>query len=98
MISPLQERSSLILGDTKRLRDEVKTSSDPPSSSAAPELDNGVQQSSTDSQTVISVNDKEAEIEDLEKKAIAFIFFSRRQLHLYPLRNCIYIEKFQHLL
>ncbi|KAE8707071.1 Synechocystis YCF37 [Hibiscus syriacus] len=71
-----QNAISVCKARLQRLRDEVKTSSGRASSSAASELDDGVQQSSTGSQTVISVKDKEAEIEtlaglaeDLEKKA-----------------------------
>ncbi|XP_022775239.1 nuclear autoantigenic sperm protein-like isoform X1 [Durio zibethinus] len=59
----------------QRLTNEVKISSGSASSSAASELDDGVQQSSNGSQTVKSVKDKEAEVEtlaglaeDLEKK------------------------------
>ncbi|GMI86431.1 NUCLEAR AUTOANTIGENIC SPERM PROTEIN [Hibiscus trionum] len=70
-----QKAISVCKARLQRLRDEVKTCSDPASSSAASELDDGVQQSSTGSQNVISVKDKEEEIEtlaglaeDLEKK------------------------------
>ncbi|GMI68107.1 NUCLEAR AUTOANTIGENIC SPERM PROTEIN [Hibiscus trionum] len=66
-----QKAISVCKSRLQRLRDKVKTSSDPTSS----ELDDGVQQSSTGSQTVISIKDKETEIEtlvglaeDLEKK------------------------------
>ncbi|KAG4153843.1 hypothetical protein ERO13_D03G018900v2 [Gossypium hirsutum] len=70
-----QKAISVCKSRLQRLTNEVKTSSDLASSSATSELDDGVQQSSSGSQTVISVKDKEAEIEtlaglaeDLEKK------------------------------
>lgn len=71
-----QNAISVCKSRLQRLRDEVKVSSGSASSSAASELDDGVQQSSNGAQTVKSVKDKEAEIEtlaglaeDLEKKA-----------------------------
>ncbi|KAK8566263.1 hypothetical protein V6N12_059795 [Hibiscus sabdariffa] len=49
----------------ERLRNEVNESSGSASSTAASELDDGIQQSSNGSQNVKSVKDKEAEIETL---------------------------------
>ncbi|XVF61928.1 hypothetical protein PTKIN_Ptkin08bG0174400 [Pterospermum kingtungense] len=70
-----QKAISVCKSRLQRLTDEVKASSGSTASSAASELDDGVQQSSNGSETVKSVKDKEAEIEtlaglaeDLEKK------------------------------
>lgn len=70
-----QNAISVCKARVERLTNEVKSSSGSGTSSAVPELDDGVQQSSNGRQTVTSVADKEAEIktlgelfEDLEKK------------------------------
>ncbi|XWS33699.1 hypothetical protein CRYUN_Cryun22dG0105400 [Craigia yunnanensis] len=70
-----QKAISVCKSQLQRLTNEVKISSGSASSSAASELDDGVQQSFNGFQTVKSVKDKEAEIEtlaglaeDLEKK------------------------------
>ncbi|XVF15674.1 hypothetical protein REPUB_Repub09cG0175100 [Reevesia pubescens] len=74
-IAYCQKAISVCKSRLERLENEVKISSGSASSSAASELGDGVQQSSSGTQTVKSVKDKEAEIEtlaglaeDLEKK------------------------------
>ncbi|OMO84195.1 Tetratricopeptide TPR-1 [Corchorus olitorius] len=70
-----QKAISVCKSRLERLTNEAKSSSGSASSSAASELEDGVQQSSNGSETVKSITDKESEIktlaglaEDLEKK------------------------------